>query len=197
MKKLLYLLATIVVALSACNKKSDSTSTNALNQPEDSLVMLYDDDLVSAMLPQGWTWQTDTCETWHIRNIIDSLNITSGIVEFFPPDNSFKIRIVKSTSRWLMPDNPVSDWANIIYMRADGDSSCIYAGEVMDSLQIDGHDACGVWTAYTAGTDTMIQDEYIVIKDKYDLYYLSGIFSYGDEHSLALWHKILDTVKLK
>lgn len=197
MKKLLYFVA-IIIALSACNNKPGSKSaTNTTVIPEDSLVLPYENDMFSLLLPQGWTWETDTCETWSTRHIIDSLNIKSGIVEFFPPDNSFKIRIVKATSRLLTPDYSVEDWASIVSMRADADSTCIYISEIMDSLQVDRHDACKVWKAYVWNGDTLIQDQYIVIKDKYDLYYLSGVFGYGDDESAKLWHKILSTVMLK
>lgn len=85
----------------------------------------------------------------------------------------------------------------MILMRADADSTCIYISEVRDSLRVDGHEACNVWTAYDFDGDTIIQDQYVVIKDKYDLYYLSGVFDYGDEKSDRLWNKILSTIKLK
>lgn len=198
MRKLFYFAAIVIIILSGCNNKTGSKGVpNKSVISKDSLVMPYEDNLLSLLLPQGWTWETDTCETWQIRNIVDSLKITSGVVEFFPPDNSFKIRIVKGATRWLAPNNPVEDWATMIFMRADVDSTCIYISDISDSLQVNGHDACKVWTAYDFDGDTIIQDQFIVIKDKYDLYYLSGVFDYGDNESAKLWHKILTTVKLK
>lgn len=197
MKKLIYLIGILMISLSACDSKPKSMKSLNHHFPKDTLVMPYDDEYFSVLLPQGWTWETDTCETWQIKHIVDSLKITSEIAEFFPPDNSFKIRLVKGTTRWLAPNNPVTDWASMILMRADADSTCIFISEIRDSLHIDGNDACNVWTAYDLDGDTIIQDQYVVIKDKYDLYYLSGVFDYGDDKSSRLWNKILSTIKLK
>ena len=197
MRKLLYLVFTAAIMMTACNNKPKTSTNKTKGLPIDSLVVPYDDEYFSALLPQGWTWATDTCETWQIKHIVDSLRITSGVTEFYPPDNSFKIRLVKGATRWLAPNNPVSDCVSMILMRADADSTCIYISEVRDSLQVDEHEACNVWTAYDLGGDTIIQDQYVVIKDKYDLYYLSGVFDYGDDKSSRLWNKILSTIKLK
>lgn len=197
MKKLIYLIGLLMISLSACDGNPKSMKSLNHNFPKDTLVMPYDDEYFSVLLPQGWTWETDTCETWQIKHIVDSLKITSEIAEFFPPDNSFKIRLVKGATRWLAPNNPVTDWASMILMRADADSTCIFISEIRDSLHIDGHEACNVWTAYDLDGDTIIQDQYVVIKDKYDLYYLSGVFDYGDDKSSRLWNKILSTIKLK
>lgn len=142
-------------------------------------------------------YELDTVETTGVTHIVDSLGIKSGIVELYPPTHSFKIRFVKSASRWIAPDNPSYDWAELAQMNASADSICIYLSEITDSLIIDGHDACCHWMAFDLGGDTIIQDQYVVIKDKYDLYYINGIYNYGDEESSNLFHMILTTIKLK
>lgn len=185
------------MVLSACSGDHKSEQKTHQTFPPDSLVVPYDDDKFSLLLPKGWMWETDTCETWQIKRIVDSLNITSGIVEFYPPDNSFKIRLVKGATRWLAPNNPVVDFAGLSQMRADADSTCIFISDVTDSIKIDGNEACSFWAAYDYDGDTIIQDQYIVLKDKYDLYYLNGVFDYGDDKSSKLFHKILSTIKLK
>ena len=45
--------------------------------------------------------------------------------------------------------------------------------------------------------DTIVQDQYVVLKDKYDLYYINGVYNYGDHVSPCVFHKILSTIKLK
>lgn len=186
-----------MLVLSACTGKPNTNATSSEEFPKDSLIAPYDDEMFSLLLPQGWTWETDTCETWLLKNMLDSLKITTGVVELFPSDYSFKLRLVKGVTRLLAPNNPVEDWTAMILMRASADTTCIYISEVIDSLQVDGHDACNVWTAYDLDGDTIIQDQYVVIKDKYDLYYLSGVFDYNDDESAKLWDKILSTIKLK
>ena len=197
MRKLLYLSLSLIVILTACGGKSKSASTKRSVLPPDSLVVPYEDEMYSLLLPQGWTWETDTVETWAMKHIVDSLKITSGVVEFFPPDGSFKIRFVKGATRWLYPNNPLSDIVSMSRYRASVDSACIYISDVTDSLSVDGSEACGVWSAYDFEGDTIIQDQLVVIKDKYDLYYLNGVYDYGDDKSARLFHKILSTVKLK
>lgn len=199
MKKLLYIIIVFSIVMIGCAEKSKSKHQNEAVIPADSLVKAYDDDMFSLLLPQGWTYETDTCETGNIRvkQILDSLNITSGIVEFYSPYNSFKIRLVKGVSRWMAPNNPVVDWAGLSQMRADEDSTCIYISEVADSILIDGNEACNYWAAYDNEGDTIVQNQYIVIKNKYDLYYINGVYGYGDKVSSGLFHKILSTIKLK
>lgn len=196
-KKLLYLVIISVVALSACSGKPKASQKAHQAFPPDSLVVPYDDDKFSLLLPKGWTWETDTCDTWLIKHIVDSLNITSGIVELFPPDNSLKIRLVKGVTRWILPDSPASAFASFSQMRASKDSTCIFISDITDSISVDGHDACSVVTAYDYDGDTIIQDQYVVIKDKYDLYYLNGLYDIDDNKASILFHKILSTIKLK
>ena len=197
MRKLLYILMLAVIGLTACVSNTKSTEQNKKSIPVDSLVQAYDDDLFSLLLPQGWTFETDTVETTGVKHIVDSLGIISGIVEFYPPNHSFKIRLVKSAMRWMAPNNPSYDWAELAQMNASRDSICIYLSEITDSIKIDGHDACCHWMAFDLDGDTIIQDQYVVIKDKYDLYYINGIYDYGDNKSSNLFQKILSTIKLK
>ncbi|MDE6842242.1 MAG: hypothetical protein K2J24_01810 [Muribaculaceae bacterium] len=197
MKKLLYWSIAFVIGITGCADKTKSVQKSKKILPADSLVMVYSDDLFSLLLPQGWKYETDTCETWPIRHIVDSLKITSGVVEFYPPDDSFKIRLVKGATRWIAPDYPVTNWAALSQMRANTDSTCIYISDVTDSISIDGNQACNYWSAYSYEGDTIIQDQYIVIKDKYDLYYINGVYDYDDNESPRLFQKILSTIKLK
>lgn len=199
MKKLLYVLMSTVVmmAIAGCTGKPKSEKSDRFILPEDSLVMPYEDELFSLMLPQGWTWETDTCETWQIKHIVDSLKIKSGIVEFYPPDNSFKIRLEKSAMRWVAPNNPISDWCALVQSNISRSPKCVYISEIADSIRICGNNACNYWAAFDEDGDTIIYDQYIVVKEKYDLYYLSGVFNYGDENAEQLWHKILSIIKLK
>lgn len=197
MRKLLYLVTIAVIGLTACVGNTKSTKQNKMSMPVDSLVQAYEDDLFSLLLPQGWTHIADTVETTGVTHIVDSLGIISGIIEFYPPDQSFKIRLVKSASRWLAPNNPSRDWAELAQMNASADSRCIYLSEITDSIKVDGHNACCHWMAFDLDGDTIIQDQYVVMKDKFDLYYINGIYDYRDEESSNLFHKILSTIKLK
>lgn len=197
MKKLLYLGFVIAVGLVGCSNKAKSTANGKNILPADSLVMAYDDDAFSLLLPQRWTVETDTVETWAIKHVVDSLGIKSGVVEFYSPTNPFKIRIVKSAMRWASPESPVTEWAGLSQFNANNDSTCIYISDVADSISIDGNDACRYWAAFDSKGDTIIQDQYIVLKNKYDLYYISGVYDYGDEVSPILFSKILSTLKLK
>lgn len=197
MKKLLYIVIALAIVMTGCAEKSKSTHKNKAVLPVDSLVRAYDDDMFSLLFPQGWEFETDTVETTGVTHIVDSLGITSGIVEFYPPYHSFKIRLVKSASRWMAPNNPATDWAELAQMNASADSTCIYLSEITDSIKIDGNNACCHWMAFELDGDTIVQDQYVVIKDKYDLYYINGVYDYGDEVSPELFRKILSTIKLK
>lgn len=197
MRNLLYLAIALIIGVTACVQSPKSTKSIQNNIPSDSLVIAYDGDVFSLLLPQRWTYETDTVETWGIKHIIDSLNIASGIIEFYPPEHSFKIRIVKSAMRWMMPNNPVTDWAALAQSNASRDSACIYISDVIDSIKVDGHDACSYWMAFDLDGDTVIQDQYVAIKGKYDLYYINGVYDYGDKEAEALFHKVLSTIKLK
>lgn len=197
MRKLLYIVIVFAIGIIGCTDKTKTSHKRKIVIPADSLVVAYDDDMFSLLLPQGWTYETDTCETWDIRHVVDSLKITSKIVEFYPPDNSFKIRLVKGATRWLAPNNPVVDWAYLSQMRASEDSACVHISEVVDSLDIDGHDACDYWAVYNIDGEKIVHDQFIVIKNKYDLYYINCVFTYGDIKSPRLFHKILSTIKLK
>lgn len=73
----------------------------------------------------------------------------------------------------------------------------VFISDVTDSISIDGNQACNYWSAYSYEGDTIIQDQYIVIKDKYDLYYINGVYDYDDNESPRLFQKILSTIKLK
>lgn len=197
MRELSYLAMIAVISLTACINNTKSTEQNKKSIPVDSLVQAYDDDLFSLLLPQGWTFETDTVETTGVKHIVDSLGIISGIIEFYPPNHSFKIRLVKSATRWMAPNNPSYDWAELAQMNASRDSICIYLSEITDSIKIDGYDACCHWMAFDLDGDTIIQDQYVVMKDKYDLYYINGIYDYGNNESSNLFQKILSTIRLK
>lgn len=197
MRKLLYVSLLAVIGLTACVGNTKSSKQQGQSIPTDSLVKAYEDNLFSLLLPQGWTFDTDTVETTGVTHIVDSLGIVSGVVEFYPPNHTFKIRLVKSASRWMAPNNPVTDWAELAQMNASADSACIYLSEITDSIKIDGHNACCHWMAFDLDGDTIIQDQYVVMKDKYDLYYINGVYDYGDNKSSELFHKILSTIKLK
>lgn len=197
MRKLLYLVILVVIGLTACVGNTKSKNKNIKSIPVDSLVQAYDDDLFSLLLPQGWTYVTDTVETTGIKHIVDSLGIISGIVEFYSSTQSFKIRLVKSASRWMAPNHPSHDWAELAQMNASMDSACIYLSEITDSIKIDGHNACCHWMAFDIDGDTIIQDQYVVMKGKYELYYINGIYNNGDNESSNLFHKILPTIRLK
>lgn len=197
MKKLLYSVIAFVIVMTGCADKSKSTHKNKTAFPVDSLVRAYDDDMFSLLLPQGWEYDEDTVETTGVTHIVDSLGIRSGIVELYSPVNSFKIRLVKSASRWMAPNNPVKDWAELAQLNASRDSTCIYLSEITDSIKIDGHNACCHWMAFDLDGDTIVQDQYVVLKDTYDLYYINGVYNYGDNVSPNVFHKILSTIKLK
>lgn len=51
--------------------------------------------------------------------------------------------------------------------------------------------------AFDFDGDTIVQDQYVVLKNKYDLYYINGVYDYGDNVSPSVFHKILSTIKLK
>lgn len=197
MKKLLYIITAFSIVIIGCAEKSKSTHQKKAVIPADSLVKAYDDEMFSLLLPPGWEFRTDTVETTGVTHIVDSLGITSGIVEFYPPYHSFKIRLVKSASRWMASNNPATDWAELAQMNASADSTCIYLSEITNSIKIDNYNACCHWMAFDLDGDTIVQDQYIVIKDEYDLYYINGIYDYGDKVSSGLFHKILSTIKLK
>lgn len=197
MKRFCKLFVLTALVLTACGGSSKSEGNPNRNLPPDSLVVAYDDDKFSLLLPQGWVWDTDTCETWQIKHIVDSLKISSGIVEFIHPKNSFKIRLVKGATRWLASNNPVTDWAALSQMMANQDPSCILIGNIVDSISVDGNDACRFLSTYDLDGDTIVQDQYVVIKDKYGLYYLNGIYDYHDNESKRLFDKIVSTIKLK
>lgn len=197
MKKLLYLAIAFFIGMMGCTDKTKPVQRSTKVISSDSLMEAYDDDILSLLLPQGWTYESDTCETWGIKHIVDSLGIKSGIVEFYPPTSSFKIRIVKSAMRWAAPNNPASDWAELSQFNANNDSSCLYISEITDSISIDGNDACKYRATFDYYGDTIVQDQYIIIKNKYDLYYINGVYNYRDKASSKLFHKILSTIKLK
>lgn len=198
MKKLLFLAFVFAIGSVGCADKVNSSSKSRNILPADSLVRAYDDDdMLSLLLPQRWTVETDTVETWAIRHVVDSLGIKSGIVELYSPNSSFKIRIVKSAMRWSAPDSPATDWAGLSQYNANNDPSCIYISDVTDSISIDGKDACNYLAAFDSEGDTIVQDQFIVLKNKYDLYYINGIYDYGDNVSPELFRKILSTIKLK
>lgn len=197
MKKLLFLAFVFAIGSVGCADKANSSSKSRNILPADSLVRAYDDDMLSLLLPQRWTVETDTVETWAIRHVVDSLGIKSGIVELYSPNSSFKIRIVKSAMRWSAPDSPATDWAGLSQYNANNDPSCIYISDVTDSISIDGKDACNYLAAFDSEGDTIVQDQFIVLKNKYDLYYINGIYDYGDNVSPELFRKILSTIKLK
>ena len=97
----------------------------------------------------------------------------------------------------MASNNPATDWAELAQMNASADSTCIYLSEITDSIKIDSYNACCHWMAFDLDGDTIVQDQYIVIKDEYDLYYINGIYDYGDKVSSGLFRKILSTIKLK
>lgn len=84
MKKLLYLSMVAVIGLTACVGNTKSSNQNKKAIPIDSLVKAYDDDKYSLLLPQGWTFETDTVETTGVKHIVDSLGIVSGFVSSIP-----------------------------------------------------------------------------------------------------------------
>lgn len=97
----------------------------------------------------------------------------------------------------MAPNNSVKDWAELAQMNASRDSTCIFLSEITDSIKIDGQNACCHWMAFDFDGDTIIQDQYVVLKNKYDLYYINGVYDYGDNVSPSVFHKILSTIKLK
>lgn len=197
MRILLYSIVMTLVVMSACNNKSNPTTSVPMIESSDSLVLQYEEDLFSLLLPQGWTWKRDTVETWNVKHVVDSLGITSGAVELYAPDYSFKITLVKGVYRIVMPNNPVSDFGALVQWQASNDPAFVYVSEVTDSLLVDGNEACSYIRIIDNGGNSIVQEQYAVIKGKYDIYYLSGFYDYGDEKSESLWHKILATIKLK
>lgn len=197
MRKLLYLAITFAFGMIGCADKTKPIQKGNNVIPSDSLMVAYDDEMFSLLLPKGWTHESDTCETWGIKHIVDSLGIKSGIIEFYSPRRFFKIRVVKSAMRWAAPNSPVSDWGELSQSNASADSTCIYISDITDSISIDGKYACNYWAAFDLDGDTIVQDQYIVIQNKYDLYYINGIYNYGDQKSSELFYKVLSTIKLK
>lgn len=197
MRNFLYLVILAATGLTACVGNTKSTNQIQKVFPVDSLVQAYDDDMFSLRLPQGWTHEIDTFVPTYVNDMIDSLGSGSGIVEFYPPNRSFKIRLVKSASRWAAPTNPSHDWAEFAQMNAEANPTCFYLSEITDSVKIDGHDACCHWMAFDLGGDTIVQYQYVVLKGKYDLYYVNGVYTYRDDESYNLFHKIISTLKLK
>lgn len=187
----------LMLGVVGCGQSTQSTNSTQNNIPSDSLVLAYYGAYASLLLPEGWTVEQDTIEADDVYHIADSLGVTTGVVEFYPPEHSFKIRIAKSPLRCIMPNTTVYEWTEMAQFSASGDSNLIHISDITDSLSVDGHDACAYGMEFDVNGDTIYQDQFVVTKGNYGLYYINGIYHAGDKEAQRLIYKILSTIKLK